>query len=91
MRWVPINPLVDAPQMKKLPLSSQKLRYPAASRSAPMARRNGFGAGGRVGTTAAPPYGARPRSAGRSRIRSNTGRIMPAATTAIVSETARQP
>ncbi len=32
IRWVPINPLVVAPQMKKLPASSQKAPEPTASR-----------------------------------------------------------
>src|SRR5215468_11005836 len=33
IRWVPISPLVEAPQQKKLPASNQKSRVRAASAS----------------------------------------------------------
>ncbi len=55
IRWVPISPLVLAPQTKKLPPSSQKSRECRPARRAWMARTAGFTAGMTLGTIAVPP------------------------------------
>ncbi len=45
MMWVAISPLVEAPQQKKLPASSQKARERAASASVAKASANGLPCG----------------------------------------------
>src|SRR2546427_4763672 len=67
MKCVCTRPLVDRPQMKKVPASSQKVRLRAASASTLKGVPKFMAMAGGGGAEASPPKGARPRSEGRSR------------------------
>ena len=85
MRCVPISPLVDSPQMKKLPARSQKAVLVRASRNPATADANGFRTGAGAGSISLEPYGASPRSAGRSRMNSATSGMIASASTVTVT------
>ncbi len=89
-KWVRISPLVEAPQIAKVPASSQNGPVRAASNSTFTARRAAPRAGAGFATYA-PPYGASPTSAGWSRIRSQTSGTTTRAARATVTEAGRQP
>ena len=92
MRCVPISPFVDAPQMKKLPASSQNAGACDTSASVRTVAANGLPTDGGGGRSSCAPYGARPRSYGRSRTTSSTsGSTTVSATTAAVPAAYRQP
>jgi hypothetical protein len=64
MRCVETSPFVVAPQMKKLPASSQKVGERQASRSPFTAARKGLLGRSGTGTSTAEPSGRRPICAG---------------------------
>ena len=85
MKWVCTRPLVDRPQTKNVPNSSQKMRVREASARAATDRRATLPASARRGgaMTAVSPYGAMPSSPGWSRTISSTStRQAPQAATA---------
>ncbi len=86
-----MRPLVDAPQMKNVAVSSQKSRERTPSPSAASATRAGLAPPPAAGSTRSPPNGGMPRSAGRSRRNRATMGIATAAAPAITSVAARQP
>jgi hypothetical protein len=55
IRWVPISPLVEAPQMKNVPASSEKSRERRPIRRPRSARTAGFSVRTGVGVTASSP------------------------------------
>ena len=78
--------------MKKLPASSQKDVERRTSASVRVAAANGLPARGGGGCSSVAPYGARPRSAGRSRMKSSaSGSTTASATAAAVPAAYRQP
>lgn len=89
-KWVRIRPLVEAPQIAKVPASSQNGPVRAASSSTRTVRLAAPRAGAGF-STYSPPYGARPTSAGWSRIRSQTNGTTARAASATVTEAGRQP
>ena len=76
MKWVPISPLVDQPQIQNVPKRIQKVLERALSRSVRTATGRGARrrsvAGGGGCQSAGAPYGVVPTSVGRSRISSST-------------------
>lgn len=76
MKWVPISPFVDQPQIQNVPIRIQKVRERQLSRRVPIASRAapgppGGAAGGGVQSAGA-PCGVVPTSAGESRISHST-------------------
>jgi hypothetical protein len=55
IRWVPITPTVVAPQMKKVPASSQNARERAPTTRAPAVAAKGLRGAATGGSTARPP------------------------------------
>ena len=75
MKWVPISPLVDQPQIQNVPNRIQKVRERALSfsvRTATVAAPTSAFAGGGGCQSSGAPYGVVPTSVGRSRISSST-------------------
>src|SRR5258708_7077561 len=91
IRWVPMRPLVLAPQMKNDPASNQKLRFRAPIARPPSAARTGFCSGGAGSSASVAPYARSPTSAGRSRMNSATSGIPSSAAPATTSADARHP
>lgn len=89
-KWVLTSPLVEAPQIAKVPASSQKGPVRAALSSTPTARRAAPGTGAGLAAYA-PPYGAAPMSAGWSRSRSQTKGTTARAASETVTAAGRQP
>ncbi len=89
-KWVRTSPFVEAPQIAKVPASSQKGPVRAASARTFSARRAAPRAGAGLGAYV-PPYGASPRSAGWSRSSSQTKGTTARAATATVTVAGRQP
>src|SRR5690606_35283320 len=65
-KWVWISPFVEAPQIAKVPASSQKGPVRTAENSTVTARRAAPGTGAGLGTNSFAPYGFWPTSAGWS-------------------------
>ena len=95
MKCVPIKPLVLAPQMKKVPKRSQKSRCRAARARAPNAVDTGFpprsSGASSLALPGAAPYGRRPISSGRSRMKSAMGTATTIAAPASTYPTERHP
>ncbi|MNS75198.1 hypothetical protein D3C72_1087020 [compost metagenome] len=94
MKWVWIRPLVDSPQIKNVPASSQKVCVRAASRSTTKGPRSVSGAGGPDGAGAVPgssPNAGRPTSPGRLRISAKTNTASAAQATSTGSTAVRHP
>src|ERR1044072_2646791 len=94
MKWVPISPLVDQPQIQKLPNRIQNVGECDAYRSVPIATRAALSvgatsSGGRQSSGA--PYGAIPTCAGLSRISHSTSGTSASANAATSPEGQRQP
>src|SRR5256885_1019952 len=81
MKGVRTRPLVDRPQMKEVPASSQKVRLRAASASTLKGVPKFMAMAGGGGAEASPPKGARPRSEGRSRTNSRASTAIKALAT----------
>ena len=90
MKWVWIRPLVEAPQIAKVPASSQNGPVRTADSSTVTARRAAPGTGGGLGTNSAAPYGFWPTSAGWSCSRSHTNGTTASAASATVTAAGRQ-
>jgi hypothetical protein len=94
MKWVPISPLVDQPQIQKVPNRIQNVRDRALSlrvRTATVAAPTSLLAGGGGSQSSGAPYGVVPTSVGRSRIRSSTSGTSNSAKAVTMPEAHRQP
>jgi hypothetical protein len=91
MKWVPMSPLVLAPQIAKPPTRSQKVPVRDALRRAPTARAAAPCPGAGGGSTSVPPYGGRPTSLGWSRSSQSTSGTTTSAAPVTVSAAVRQP
>ncbi len=84
------RPFVDAPQIAKVPASSQKGPVRAAENRTVTARLAAPGTGSGLGTNSFAPYGRRPTSAGWSRSSSQTKGTTARAASATVTAAGRQ-
>lgn len=89
-KWVWIRPLVEAPQIAKVPASSQNGPVRAAENRTDTARRAAPVTGAGFGTNSVAPYGFWPTSAGWSWRRSQTKRTTASAASATVTAAGRQ-
>ncbi len=85
VKWVHMIPLVDAPQIAKVPASSQNGPVRRAANSTRSARRAASGAGTGLGLNSVAPYGRKATSAGWSRDTVQTSGAVPTAITANVT------
>ncbi len=85
------SPLVDIPQMKNPPASSQNGRVFAPSTSPRTAARAAPVRTGSTSSAAVPPYGTTPRSRGRSRSSHATSGMTASAAAVVPRDAARQP
>ncbi len=87
IRCVPMSPFVEAPQMKKLPPSSQKSRERTPMRRPRNALPIGLPVLTGVESASVAPYGRRPMSAGRLRRKMERSGATASAAHATVIET----
>ena len=95
MKWVCTRPLVDQPQTKKVTINAQKTHVRLASRSTRSAERTGEIVGGAMGSASGvpgtAPYGIKPMSCGRSRMKSQITSAVSSARTETMRAAARHP
>jgi hypothetical protein len=85
------SPLVDIPQIRKPPASSQNGRVRTPSASPRTAARAAPVRTGSASSSAVPPYGTTPRSRGRSRSSQATRGMTARAAAVVPSDAARHP
>ena len=88
---MPISPLVDRPQTKKLPASNQKRGTRDARPSARKALTIGLPFDGASGSISVPPKGAMPTAAGRSGMKNRMIGITASAAAATIRLAVRHP